>query len=339
MPWVTPDEIAAARAMSCIEYLKRFEGSRLERAGARNEWQLKDHDSFKINEVTSAWHWKSRGIGGYNALQFLTAVDGMGFTEAVRFLNGQNPSYVPPESAAREEKPFVLPKRHVNAHQIIHYLNGRGISDVVIQYCIRQGILYESVPYHNAVFVGLDGQQRPKYAFLRGIYDGAKPFKIEQAGSDKSCPFVIPPKAASVRVAAYEAAIDAMAHMTLEGPGADKYRLSLGGISAPKEGQMRHSLKKPTALDAFLKRHPEIGEVELCLDNDFAGRWACEHLQKVLSEKYRVIPNLPDGEGMDYADMARQARDRGSRGMRPETVREPYKAADCKNKDGRGDAR
>lgn len=34
MPWVEQEEIEAARAMSCIEYLKRFESSRLEKASA-----------------------------------------------------------------------------------------------------------------------------------------------------------------------------------------------------------------------------------------------------------------------------------------------------------------
>ena len=43
-----------------------------------------------------------------------------------------------------------------------------------------------------------------------------------------SCSFLIPPKKDSVRVAVYEAAIDALAHMTLEGEQVDKYRLSLG---------------------------------------------------------------------------------------------------------------
>ena len=31
MPWVGEEEIEAARAMSCIEYLKRFESTRLEK--------------------------------------------------------------------------------------------------------------------------------------------------------------------------------------------------------------------------------------------------------------------------------------------------------------------
>ena len=31
--------------------------------------------------------------------------------------------------------------------------------------------------------------------------------------------------------------------------------------------------KLPDALEEFLKNHPEIKEIEICTDNDFAGRW------------------------------------------------------------------
>ena len=58
---------------------------------------------------------------------------------------------------------------------------------------------------------------------------------MEQEGSEKQYSFCVPPLGKSCRVAVYEACIDALAHMTLEG-NADKYRLSLGGVTAPKEG-------------------------------------------------------------------------------------------------------
>ena len=74
----------------------------------------------------------------------------------------------------------------------------------------------------------------------------------------------------------YKRQIEAMAHLTLEGT-ADKYRLSLGGIYAPREGSQARPFKKPLALESFLGRHPEIEEIEICLNNDFAGRWAAEH--------------------------------------------------------------
>lgn len=310
MAWVSEEEIEAARAMTAIEYLRRYESSRLKKSSARNEWELIDHDSFKINGITSAWHWKSRGIGGYSALNFLTKVDGMGFVKAVEFLSGQNPSYIPPEHI-EEKAPFVLPERSANCERVRKYLNGRGISDAVITYCIEKGILYESHPYHNAVFVGLNEQGEAKYAFLRGIYDrGGKPFRIEQSGSDKGCAFCIPPSKESHKAAIYEASIDAMAHMTLEQNRADKYRLSLGGISAPKEGEERKAFKKPSALEQFLKQHPEIVELEICMDNDFAGRWACEHIKEAYKGKYKITINLPAIEGADYGDLAVKEREK-----------------------------
>lgn len=309
MPWVTEEQIEAAREMTAIEYLKRYEASRLKKSSARHEWELRDHDSFKINEITSAWHWKSRDIGGYNALNFLTKVDGMNFVEAVQFLSGQNPSYIPPEHTMKETIPFELPKKAPNCGRIRKYLCKRGISDTVITYCIQRGVLYESLPYHNAVFVGYDVKQEPKYAFLRGIYDhGSKSFKMEQRGSDKRCSFCIPPKEGSVRVAVYEAAIDALAHMTLEDNRGDKYRLSLGGISAPKEETVQKTFRKPSALECFLENHPDVTEIEICTDNDFAGRWACQQLKRVYGD-YRIIENLPQVEGADYGDMAAQRKE------------------------------
>ena len=180
-----------------------------------------------------------------------------------------------------------------------------------MEYCIRLGILYESAPYHNAVFVGKDGAGKARYAFLRGIYDSpGKVFRIEQAGSEKSFAFCIPPEGASNHVAVYEAGIDAMAHMTLERGTKEKYRLALGGISAPKEGETQRKMKRPAALEHFLKMHPETEKIEICMDNDFAGRWACSHIREAYGGRYRITENLPTEAGMDYGDMAKQAAEK-----------------------------
>ena len=90
----------------------------------------------------------------------------------------------------------------------------------------------------------------------------------------------------------YESAIDTLAHLTLE-KRADKHRLSLGGVSLPP-------------LDAFLKRHPEVKEIEVCTDNDMHGRRAAEQIEKTYMDKYRVVRNLPVLEGYDYADIAKE---------------------------------
>lgn len=192
MPGVSEEEIRHARQMTAIEYLKRYQPYRLKKSSTRNEWELTDHDSFKINEITSKWHWKSRDIGGTSALNFLIYVDGRGFVDAVRELCGEQPSYYPPIVEKKERKPFVLPEGNPDCKRVIRYLQNRGISLPVIEYCIQSEILYESAPYHNAVSIGKDEKKIPRYAFLRGIYDsGGRSFKMEQAGSEKAFGFCI----------------------------------------------------------------------------------------------------------------------------------------------------
>lgn len=300
MPWIPEEEIKRAREITAIEYLKKYQPNRLKKTSARNEWELTDHDSFKINEQTSQWHWKSRDIGGTSALNFLIHVDGCSFLEAVQMLKDEYPTYIPPPVEAKPKKPFVLPTASPDCRRVFRYLKERGISGEVLQRCVHLGILYESLPYHNAVFIGRDENQVARYAFLRGIYDASgKSFKMEQAGSEKAYAFCVPAKSGCRRVAVYEACVDVLAHMTLEQRqgSRDKYRLELGGISAPKEGQSQRSMKKPQALEHFLSQHPEITEIEVCTDNDFAGRWACEHIRKAYEGSYRIIENLPEIEG------------------------------------------
>ena len=111
------------------------------------------------------------------------------------------------------------------------------------------------------MFIGRDENQVVRYAFLRGIYDASgKSFKMEQAGSEKAYAFCVPAKSGCRRVAVYEACVDVLAHMTLEQRqgSRDKYRLELGGISAPKEGQSQRSMKKPQAdMAKMTARTPE----------------------------------------------------------------------------------
>ena len=52
-----------ARGMTAIEYLRRYETNRLKKSSARNEWELTDHESFKINEVTSKYSFVPLGSG------------------------------------------------------------------------------------------------------------------------------------------------------------------------------------------------------------------------------------------------------------------------------------
>ena len=230
----------------------------------------------------------------------------MKFVEAVLALCEESPHYIPSPSQPEPKKEFTLPPAAENNRRVFAYLLKRGISRAVVEACVRAEILYESADYHNAVFVGKDENGVPQYAFLRGTYTKGKPFKMEVPGSDKRFCFRLPPKGESRRVAVYEAAIETLAHLTLEGR-ADKWRLSLGGIYAPEEGKpVRRERKNPLALDAFLERHPEIEEIEICLNNDFAGRWAAAHIEVSYQNRYRIRKHLPDPEGHDYGNLAEE---------------------------------
>ena len=70
------EELRQAKQMSAIEFLKRYRPEELVRCGT-GEYELRSHDSFKISESTSLWHWKSRDIGGKSALDYLVRVEGV----------------------------------------------------------------------------------------------------------------------------------------------------------------------------------------------------------------------------------------------------------------------
>ena len=233
----------------------------------------------------------------------------------------EQPCFIPQrhEEVERQRPPFALPEKSPTSTRVEAYLRCRGISQPVIQKCLDDGILYESLPYHNCVFVGRDAGGTPRYAALRGTYTYGKQFKGESTGSDKRFGFCIKPTAESGTVAVFEAAIDAMAEMTLAGDAADKYRLSLGGIYAPEEG---HDIHPPAALEEFLRSHPQVNRIEFCLDNDPPGRTAAAALAQLYGERYQVAVRLPPIEGFDYGDLAQAALDYRTRNKAKKCARQ-----------------
>lgn len=309
MTRVTKEQITAAKQMSAIEFLRRYRAADLVPSAARGEYQLKSHDSFKINGTSSIWHWKSRDIGGKSALDYLVYVEGCSFVEAVRLLCEESPRYIPMphEEIELHRPPFVLPPAAPDNRRVAAYLLERGIHREVIAECIRRGDLYESARYHNCVFVGRDEHGQPQYAALRGTYTQGRPFKQEVVGSQKRYGFYLPPASDSRRVAVFESAIDAMAELSLHRDS--KHRLSLGGIYAPKEGIGR----PPAALEEFLRRHPEITEIELCLDNDARGRAASAAIARYYQPRFAILDSPPPIADGDYADLAKQLRQQTAR--------------------------
>lgn len=231
-----PAVIEQARQIDLLSYLQRYEPSNLKRV-AGNVYCTREHDSLKISN--GKWYWWSRGIGGYSALDYLMKVRELGFVEAVQTLTGDMGDWKPPPPAVKKDEPKVLllPEKNPNCDKVTEYLFGRGIDYQLIQDCIAEGIIFESRPYHNAVFVGKDESGKPKYAALRSTLGSS--FRQDASGSDKRYSFRLLAREPTDKVHLFEAAIDLLSYATyLKCEGKD-YRaanlLSLSGVYQPKK--------------------------------------------------------------------------------------------------------
>ena len=100
-PYLSKDQIAAAREMDLLTYLRRFEPEELVHIGG-DTYATRTHDSLKISN--GKWCWWSRGIGGTTALDYLTMVEGVSFLDAVQRILGE-PLHVPAQIRANRTAP------------------------------------------------------------------------------------------------------------------------------------------------------------------------------------------------------------------------------------------
>lgn len=187
MPYIAPDIILQAKKMDLLTYLQNYEPEELVRISS-STYSTRTHDSLKISN--GKWMWWSRGIGGRSALDYLIKVNGYSFLEAVETITGKSAVCPPVYEKVKEktEKKLLLPESNRCQNNVVMYLKNRGINTDIINFCIQTGRVYESYPYHNAVFVGLDTKGKAKSASLRGIKSD---YIGEAEGSDKEYSFSI----------------------------------------------------------------------------------------------------------------------------------------------------
>ena len=299
MPFIPPETIERARQMDLLTYLQTFEPNELVHIGG-NHYCTREHDSLKISN--GKWYWFSRGFGGYNALDYLVKVKDVPFVEAVERISGVA-AYTPTATArtekTRKPKVLLLPKVSRCATHAYNYLRSRGIDSELIDYCFQTGRIYESLPYHNVVFVGLDRYNKPRYANLRGI---GTDFIGEANGSDKRFSFSIPAQN-SDSLHLFESATDLLSFATLVKQNGGNWQrdhlVSLAGVYKPKENLQESSL--PLTLTRYLSEYPNIKRITLRLDNDKAGGYMAKVLVALLSDKYEVSVQPPPC-GKDYND-------------------------------------
>ena len=299
MGYVTPEQITQAKELDLLTYLQRYAPHELVHVSG-NTYCTREHDSLKISN--GKWNWFSRGIGGKTALDYLIKVQGFSFTQAVEALVGQKFSPLPrvPQAQPKKQEPRVLslPQPSRCATHMVSYLHRRGIDYDVIDYCIQTGRLYESLPYHNCVFVGRDLKGQPRYAALRGTVGD---FKGEADGSDKRYSFCIAENSSANSVHLFESAIDLLSYATLLKMKGRDWRqdalLSLAGVFKQKK-----EFVIPLALSQYLKDHPGTNTLYLHLDNDEVGREAAAGIMEGLGDKYTVL-DRPPPYGKDVNDL------------------------------------
>jgi hypothetical protein len=168
--------------------------------------------------------------------------------------------------------------------------------------CIDEGILFESDRYHNAVFVGKDGEGVPRYAMQRST--GEKTLKLEVDGSDKRYCFSM--KGTGDMLIVSESAIDALSMATIMKQAGKPWRnyhyLSLGGVSIKKQSDVL-----PMALKQYLSDHPGIRRIRLALDNDKTGHGAAEQIMGALADQYEVSASFPK-YGKDFNEQLQRTR-------------------------------
>ena len=288
MAYVTQEELSKAKEMDLLTYLQNYEPNELVKV-ANGTYCTRDHDSLKISN--GKWYWFSRGIGGVSALDYLIKVKGYSLPMAVETILGRAVSKPPVsyKQRNRSTKLLLLPNRHHNNTTVTRYLLNRGIHPVILNFCYQQVLLYESMPHHNAVFIGFDEKKEPRYAALRGTVGL---YKGEASGSDKHFSFNIPADSQTSTVQVFESAIDLLSYASMEHmAGRDWHRdhlLSLAGVFKTKRPDV-----VPIALERFLKTYPNIDTMFLRLDNDLIGRGAAEGIIAGLGDVYTVMDSPP----------------------------------------------
>ena len=308
MTYYTDEQIKKARSIDLLTYLQTYEPTELVHVRG-NTYCTREHDSLKISN--GKWMWWSRGFGGNSALDYLIKVKSMSFmdamkvlTEGASFLHHFDANICRKDGCERERK-LLLPERADTNLEVIRYLTERGIDESIIRDCIDNGLLYESLPYHNCIFIGNDENGNPAYAFYRAT--NGERMMGDAAGSDKRYSFRINCNGSTLHV--FESAIDLLSFATLCKMQTGEWRtdpmLSLGGVyvSSPN----KPVTKLPSALDNALQNYPAVTTIALHLDNDHAGRSAAGSISEQLRARF-IIKYEPPPTGKDYNDHLMRVR-------------------------------
>jgi hypothetical protein len=298
------DELEEIRKIDLLSYLQSTcPDELLPTTKSTFRYTTRKHDSIELSN--GKWCQHSTGIGGVSALDYLNKVEGWSFIDACNHLAGIAPGITllpapAPSAHQQARKKLELPKPNAEGNtKAIRYLRSRGIDKSIIQYCIREGLLYEATNGHggSVVFVGNDENGTPRYGFCRGMNSK---FKGDTPGSDKRYSFKLTGYAPDAELHLFEAAIDALSYATLMKMWKQDWRtptlLSMGGVGIPKkDGTL------PAALEQYLTEHPKPEKIRIHFDRDEPGQRAAYSLCAALKSYDAMVAIPPKGKDVnDY---------------------------------------
>ena len=267
----TNEQKERARSTDLTDLLQR-QGEQLKRSGKEYQWR---DGSNKVTIRGNLWYHQYEEVGG-DAIDFVRRFYNKDYPEAMEYLlNGYGGTLTAAPPVKKETKEFELPKRNDNMRRVYAYLlRHRGLNrDVVYAFAHKQ-MIYESLPHHNAVFVGYDNEGIARHAHKRGS-GSQSTYKGNTEGSIPEFSFHW--TGTSDQIFLFEAPIDMLSYISMN----------------PHEWQKNSYAASCSVADRVLfqclKDNPNIKTVYLCLDNDEAGHKAVKRISdKLFVQGYKT---------------------------------------------------
>jgi hypothetical protein len=301
----TDEQIEQANSVNIIDYAKS-RGYPVKQV-TPHFFKIPGYGGLYIHSGGLKWNRFSADAGG-GTIQFVMHMENKSWVEAVKeLLNLPTSQYLYTSTSKErsrdqenEKKPFTLPEKNdTYKHMFAYLISTRKIDKQIVYDLVKQNKIYENKYYNNCVFVGYDKNGEAKYASIRGTSPYMQ-YRKDVTGSDKSYPFSVNVRSGNVccdnkfcstNLLVFESPIDLMSYLSLLKlhwvKEFDAHCISLGGVC-------------DVALERFLNEHPKIYQITLGLDNDEAGRFACEQIRQKYSDRFIIRRHLP--ENKDFND-------------------------------------
>ncbi len=267
----TQEQKDRARTTDLVDLLQR-QGEHLKRSGAEYQWR---DGSNKVTIRGNLWYHQYDQVGG-DAIDFVRRFFNKDYPEAMEYLlNGYGGTLTAAPPVKKETKNFEMPLRNDNMRRVYAYLlHQRGLSRDVVYAFAHKNMIYESLPHHNAVFVGFDMDGVPRHAHKRGT-GSQSTYKGNAEGCVPEYSFHW--NGTSDKIFLFEAPIDMLSYISLNPHQWQKNTYAASCSVADR------------VLFQCLKDNPNIKEVYLCLDNDEAGQIAAKRISdKLFVQGYKT---------------------------------------------------